>query len=330
MKAIVLLSLVLAYPDGPTYRGQPREPHPLAPSLPTLTEQETDEIQKIIDRFIEYDIGKLKGEAAKKALADFKALGPEAAFCLIEGLNQAANMEGSCPAVVIAKKLNTIIAGTKDRELLKFAKDNIGVGVTAKRHQVVLKDLRLACTLRLSALDRADIAAGKLGGGNPPPAKSKTLQAMTVSDLAAAASKEKGDALRLVLNELATRKGEQVILTLAVVAGKDDRDAAALAKSLLIEYLTNASGAELKQWLKSGPALVRAAAAQVIGDKGHRFIDELILALSDSDEAVRQAARAALVKLASNLADHGPAVGATPAQRQEAAERWRMHFAKKL
>jgi hypothetical protein len=332
MKAIIVLSLVLASTGGPTYKGQPREPHPLAPSLPTLTEKEENEILKIVDRFIEYDTGKLKGAEGQKALADFKALGPEAVFCLIEGLNKAANMEDSCPAVLIAKKISTIIAGTKDRQLLEFARDNIGAGVTAKRHQVVLKDLRLACALRKSALQRADLAGGKGGtggSGSPAPPKEKTLKTMTLSELTAAAGKEKGEALQKVLIELATRKGDQVILTLGIVAGKDDKEAAQLARTLLIEQLTNAAAADLKTWLKSGSPLVRAAAAQVIGDKGYRFINELIAALNDPEEAVRQAARAALVKLASNDVDHGPVVGAAPTEREQAAQRWRMYWQKK-
>jgi hypothetical protein len=333
MKAVVLLALLLAYPDGPAYKGQVREPHALAPSLPVLSEKEEDEIVKIIDRFIEHDIGKLKGEAGKKALGDFKGLGPEATFLLIEGLNRAANMEDSCPAVLIAKRLSLIINGTKDKVLLSYARDLIGAGVTAKRHQVVLKDLRLACSLRKSALERIELAGGNKGGtgGSPPPKemKEKTLQTMTVAQLAGAAAKEKGELLQKVLVELATRKSDQVFFTLGLVAAKEDKEAAKLARSLLIELLGAAPAAELKSWLKSGTPAVRAAAAQVIGDKGYRFTDELIAALEDADEAVRQAARGALVKLASNLVDHGPVVGALPAERQQAAQRWRMHWQKK-
>lgn len=330
MHAVVLTALLLAQPGGIAYKGQMREPHPLAPSLPQLTEKEEDDFTKIIDRFIEYDIGNLKGTAGQKALAEFKALGPEATFVLIDGLNRAANMEGSCPAVLIAKKLSVIFGGSKDKVMLDYARDMIGLGVTAKRHQVVLKDLRLACTLRKSALERVELAGGKQPGPGPAPApKEKSLQTMTVSQLATAASKEKGELLQKVLVELSSRKGDQVVYTLGQVAARDDKEAAALARSLLIEQLFSATGADLKSWLKSGSAVVRAAAAQVIGDRGFRFTDELIAALLDADENVRQAARAALVKLAGDAADHGPVMAASPAQRQEAAQRWRGHFQKK-
>jgi HEAT repeats len=216
--------------------------------------------------------------------------------------------------------------------LLDYARDLIGAGVTAKRHQVVLKDLRVACSLRKSALERAEIAGAKMGKGPPVAAakdKDKSLKTMTVAELGAAAAKEKGEHLKAVLTELGTRKGDQVIATLGIIAGKDDKDTAQLAKTLLVEQLSNVSGPELKTWLKSGPAAVRAAAAQVIGNKGYRYIDELIAALGDADEGVRQAARAALVKFAESLVDHGPVVGASPKEREQAAQRWRMYWQKK-
>src|SRR5207244_2622413 len=162
----------------------------------------------IIDRFIDQDTGKLKGAAAARAVADFKTLGPEATFLLIEGLNKAANMEDSCPAVLIGKKLATIISGTRDMELLDFARDLIGTGVTAKRHTVTLKDLRLACSLRRAALQRAEIASGGAAGASAAkkaPAvsasksKEKSPKGMTVPELAVAAGKLQGDGLTAVL-----------------------------------------------------------------------------------------------------------------------------------
>src|SRR5262245_59157151 len=86
-----------------------RKSHPLAPSLPLLSKEEYEAFERVIDRFIEYDTGKLKGAEGKKALADFQKLGSSAVFQLIEGFNRAANMEDSCPAVIIAHKLSTII-----------------------------------------------------------------------------------------------------------------------------------------------------------------------------------------------------------------------------
>jgi hypothetical protein len=331
MKPLLLAVLLVAYPDGVMYKGKLRESNPLAPSLPKLTEQEEKEFTEIVDRFIDADTGKLKGTAASKAVADFKALGAEATFQLLEGLNRAANMEDSCPAVLIAKKLSTIINGSKDPELLDITRDLIGTGVTAKRHQVVLKDLRLACTMRKAALQRAEIAAGKgpnpdVGGGKKG---EKTPKNMTTPELTGAAVKLRGEELRPILLELATRKGDQVVATLGSIAAKEDRAAQELARTLLAEVLSGQSADDLKVWLKKGSPEVRAAAARVIGDKGYKLIDELIAALADADEAVRQAAREALVKLASNQADHGPEIGASPSERTQSQQRWRDFWQKK-
>src|SRR5438034_7657763 len=123
MHTILAISAILVVAQvGPDLKD--RKPHPFAPSLPLLTKEEYAKIDTIIDRFIDYDTGKLKGEAGKKALKDFNDLGPEAIFSLIEGLNRAANMEGSCPAVIIGRKVAKILGSTKDMELLIFAKEN--------------------------------------------------------------------------------------------------------------------------------------------------------------------------------------------------------------
>src|SRR5438128_805968 len=102
--SFTLAALLAADTGTPSKAERPR--NPLAPSLPQLTDEEEEKIDAVIDRFILYDTGKLKGAEGKKALADFNNLGPEAIFPLIRGLNRAANIESSCPALVIAKKLS--------------------------------------------------------------------------------------------------------------------------------------------------------------------------------------------------------------------------------
>jgi hypothetical protein len=131
----------------------PPKPHPLAPSLPATTDEDEDRFDRVIDRFILYDTGKLSGKDAKKALEDFQRLPPEAIFALVRGLNRAAAINDSCPALVIAKRIATQIRSTKDRELIQYARENIGAGVGASRHAAVIKDLRLTCSQRQSALD---------------------------------------------------------------------------------------------------------------------------------------------------------------------------------
>ena len=155
----IMLALFLTAGDGPNDKTSPGasrtapKPNPLAPSLPATSEEDEEKFDKVIDRFILYDIGKLSGKEAKKALEDFQRLPPEAVFALIRGVNRAAAINDSCPALVIAKRIASQMRTTKDRELLQFARENVGAGVSQSRHMAVLKDLKLTCTLRQSTLD---------------------------------------------------------------------------------------------------------------------------------------------------------------------------------
>jgi len=135
-------------PDGTT----PPRPHPLAPSLKETTKEEEQRFEKIIDRFILADTGKLNAPETKKSLEDFHRLPPEAVFALIRGMNKAAAIDHSCPALVIAKKLAGQLRTSRDVELLQFSRENIGAGVGPSRHGDVIKDLRLACARRMNVV----------------------------------------------------------------------------------------------------------------------------------------------------------------------------------
>lgn len=154
--ATVLLGLVLGAdppapkrnPDGTT----PRRPHPLAPSLPETTKAEEDKFDEIVDRFIDADTGKLKGPEARKAIEEFQKLPPESIFALIRGLNKAAAIDHSCPALVIGKKIASQLRTSRDVQLLQYTRENVGAGLTQSRHAAVIKDLRLGCAMRISAI----------------------------------------------------------------------------------------------------------------------------------------------------------------------------------
>ena len=166
------LPVVLALMADPSTSPSetPRKPHPLAPSLPQLTEEEEDRIDQVIEQFILADTGRLRGPEAKKAMADFRALGPEATFSLIRGMNKAAAIDHSCPAVTIARKLSTFLRSSDDPQLLIYARESIGLGVTRSKHMGVLKDLKIASASRLSALKNqrpADLR--NVPGPNPNP-----------------------------------------------------------------------------------------------------------------------------------------------------------------
>ena len=288
-----------------------RDRHPLAPSLPRLTKEEEKKIETVIDRFIDYDIGKLKGDEGKKALDDFNRLGSEASFHLIEGLNRAANMESSCPAVIIAKKLNSILSKTDDLELLGFARENIGAGVTAKRHLNVLKDLQFAIILRRGAVQRQALVQGT----------AKPLTSLSLADLDKMVSKESGAKLKAALTETEKRQGPKAVAVLIMGITNPDADIAKMSQGLLEKNLQRQPAEVLKELLKHDRTDVRIAAAQAIGAKKLRFGAELIVLLQDGDDAIRQAGRLALVQLAG--ADHGPAANASFDEREAALERWR-------
>src|SRR5262245_24587783 len=92
-----LLALGAADKDAPFKRSV------IAPSLPAVTKEQEEEFDRIINRFILADTGRLKGAEARKAVKEFEALKPEAIPALIRGLNRAAMIEHSCPVTVIAK-----------------------------------------------------------------------------------------------------------------------------------------------------------------------------------------------------------------------------------
>lgn len=117
-----------------------------------LTAEEEDKLDQVIDRFIEYDIGKLRGAEGKKALEDFSKLGPESIPSLIRGLNKAASLSHSCPAVSIGKKLSRLLASSEDDKVLDFARENIGAGVSRSPYSSLFDNLKLTCMLRKRAL----------------------------------------------------------------------------------------------------------------------------------------------------------------------------------
>lgn len=139
-------------PLGKLDNSTPRKPHPLAPSLPELTDDEEKKLDGIVDRFIEADTGNLKGSAAKQAIEDFKGLGPESFFALVRGLNKSATIDHSCPAVTIARKLTGILRSSSDKELLQYARENIGLGIKKSKHADVLAELKQTATARQNTL----------------------------------------------------------------------------------------------------------------------------------------------------------------------------------
>lgn len=289
------------------------EAHPLAPSIPLLSREETKRIDEVIDRFILYDIGKLKGADAKKAVEDFNRLGPEAIFQLIDGFNRAADMESSCPCVLIGRKISLILNSSKDVHLLAFAKENLGAGVTARRHLAVVKDLKLAAQLRRT------FVVSRFGEAPPFPSTRGPLGIRSAEDLAEQI-KAKGPKAKSAMEELGRRNDPKV---LEILGGSDDP----MAHAILQKWVAKQPAKGIGPLLNHPLAPVRLAAAQQAG-KQKALGGELIKLLEDSDPAVVQAARASLVQISGGL-DHGPVPMAGPQEYRKSIERWRSWWEKR-
>lgn len=313
----ITLAILLAA-DTKLTTETPRKPNPFAPSLPLLSDEEEEALDAKIDRFIAQDIGQLKGEEGKKALAEFRNLGPEASFALIRGLNRAARIEESCPAVIIAKKLGALLGASTDMELLEFARENIGAGIERSRHMAVLKDLRVGVMLRKRSVMQQGIAFKP-----PPPPAVAALRAMSPEQLFDAAGNAQGKDRDQILRELKQRKPEDVLARLAELAGDaTNKKGQELARLLLGDYLANQKPAQLKELLGHESPEIRAATARAVGSKKLRLGAELIDLLEDKEPGVRESAHRALVQLSGGK-DFGPKAKADAQEQANAVAKWR-------
>jgi hypothetical protein len=129
-------------------------------------------------------------------------------------------MESSCPAVLIAKKVARILTTTNDLELLTFAKENIGAGVTAKRHLNVLTDLQSMILFRKATVQRT------VG-------TTKSISSMSIYELEKAIPKQRGPALKAMLMEVEKRNGRKSVEMLINGISATDVDIAKLSQELL-------------------------------------------------------------------------------------------------
>src|SRR5262249_16117795 len=78
--------------------------------LPQLQVQKYVVYNKVVDDFILYDIGRLRGQLGQLALTRFNQLGPDSLPALVRGINLAAGLEASCPIVVLRRKFQDMLA----------------------------------------------------------------------------------------------------------------------------------------------------------------------------------------------------------------------------
>jgi hypothetical protein len=305
---MLVLGLALFAAEGDS---RPRKPSAVAPSLPALSKEEEARIEEIIDRFIRADTGRIRGVAARKAIAELNALKAEAIPALIRGLNRAARMNATCPVLTIHKKLSRLLLSSDDQVLLEYARDEIGADIGASKYAATLRDLRVKIALRKNALARA-------GTTKPTP---RGLGGLSTSELAKSAGSERGARLRAVLEELGKRSGKEALTGLAVAAGSSEADARKLAQQSLDAVLGRLGSTELGERLQDDNAEVRKAAIRVAA-RNPRLVGKVIDRLDDASPDVIAEARAALKKLSKGK-DFGPSDDATAEQRRQAQEKWR-------
>jgi hypothetical protein len=98
---------------------------------------------EIVEEFIQYDIGRLRGEAGQRAQRRFHALGPEAIPALVRGLNRSAGISASCPVGVLSYKLVDALSRSNDPADMDYVVENIGRDVPpGAPHQQRIMNLR--------------------------------------------------------------------------------------------------------------------------------------------------------------------------------------------
>lgn len=271
---------------GQTLEG--RAAHPLAPSLPTLTAQEEKNFEHIIERYIQFKIGKLEGAEGVRAYQEFKNLPSAAFFQLVDAFNRTGQRDLHCPHVVIGQRIRNILQGSQDLELLNFARENLGVGVRSARCQAMVKELQSALVFRRAQVQQMNLARKTPTLKNPP-------TAIVSRDWESLARKETGSALSRLLGEIANRPNALDLF--AMVASRADTEAQAMGRQHLVEHLKRQSPALLKGYLTHRQAEVRWAGVEAVRARKLPWGIELIDRLADADPDVKQSARQALIAL---------------------------------
>lgn len=321
---VLLLTLCLLTQPAPVSE-RPRSI--IAPSLPQLSREEERALDALIDRFMRADVGTLTGPEANQAIRDFNALGMEAVPALIRGLNRAAEINHSCPALQLSRKLQGLLSRSTDPELLEFARDNIGAGVGERsRHRGVFQTMRTQLMLRQNALARL----------NPPPERrlitptppvpptlgGRDPERLSTTELVRLARTEEGEPLVRVLREVASRRGPDVLPTLAARAGSSTSDIRELSRELMAKHLGGLDAGSLRSLLEHTDSQIRQAAVGVILEKHPSGLGWLLDRLADSEDDIRQQVRQALARNARTV-DFGPEPGADDAEARKARDRWR-------
>lgn len=272
-----------------------REPNPLAPSLPLLSEAEEARYDKIVNQFIKYDLGQLPGAEGLKAKNDFLKLTSESIPALFRGLQISSKLEHSCPVAMISQKLKSFLLKSEDDELLDYARDELTSALEGSRHAPLLQDMRLGVTLR-----RKVVLANK-------PAVPKWLLTMTVAEMLKSLGEEENQQKhKLMAQELGRRGDHESLQGLGLFAVSFYPEVKEPSIKLLQEKMRKLKIGEMQEFLKDTNPLLRQKAAEAMGNlKATKGAEDLVPLLLDANGGVQKAAREALVKIGAGK-DFGP------------------------
>lgn len=288
-------------------------------------QQPSEEYDRIVNDFIDYDVGRLRGQAGRIANSRFQSMqSPQAVPALVRGVNRAARLRQSCPVVAVSAKLQRMLQTTADAELLRWIVENLDRSSPEITYGTYLDNIRQIANHQLAAVDEAtpEVASALHGGGTAGQLRRsrEAMEKWSYEDLLEAVSQERGTRLLQVLEELKDRKGARYTGALADAVAMVGDDMKPLARGLLSARLTRMSDRTLTSKLKDPNPEVRAAAASAVGYKGTALYQELAAALRDPNPRVVAEAHAVLVKLLGE--DLGPRPEASGLDCFEASRRW--------
>lgn len=284
--------------------------------------ERNDAYDKVVNDFILYDIGKLRGMEGQRALSRFQQLeGTAAVPALVRGANRSAKMSASCPILAIQQKLQHVLRNA-DAKTLEYVVQNLD-RPSGQQYERVLESLRDSAASRLEKQPRrSPTKVASMRAATPSQLRRSRMpvEEWQSDDLAEAAVQEKGDSLVQVLEELEKREGTQYTEALAAAIPSLDDQNKTLARGLLAQRLARMSDDSLRAKLKDSSDEVRAAAARAVGYRGSPLYAELAAAMRDKSPQVAANARDVLGRMLGQ--DFGPADDAAGIDWYRASKQW--------
>ena len=284
----------------------------------------SDKYDRIVDDFIRADVGELRGQEGRAAMAEFYGVNTEEAIpALVRGVNKAANVRASCPIMMVSSKLQHLSSTCRNTAMLRQAYNDLSAEANSPYGNYV-SSLKQYLDGRLTTLEgREPKREVTMTGGTPGQLRRSriNLAKWTFKDLEEAVAEDADEQLMRVLEEIASRQGSEYTELLArAVAGMKPENQE-IARGLLAKRLMRMTDETLREKLKDQDAEVRAMAARAAGYKGLTAgYAELAALLRDRSPVAAAEAKATLVKLSGE--DFGPPEGAKGIEWYEASKRW--------